>query len=440
MPVLRATERRTLLGCAGFAAGGHRPLPGARRSAVIAAGARGREGSINRSPAQWSLVTAVVGPAVKPWAFGAAAAAAAAAAVAAGTAVGSHVPVTCAQDDFCHELFPEEQRAVALFERCSASVVHINTFAQRYINFFDLAEIPQGTGSGFIWDSQHVVTNYHVLKDADKAVVVLADGTVCEAAPVGIEPDSDLAVLRIKDAERYKLLPLERGRSSSLHVGQKVFAIGNPFGLDQTLTKGIVSGLGRQMRGLTGKKMRGLVQTDAAINPGNSGGPLLDARGRLIGVNTMIASPSGAFAGVGFAIPVDMVVRVVQQLVKRGHAEHAYLGVYLAHERFQDKGALVIGVEPGSPAAQAGLKPMVLARNGLLLGDEIIAIDGQKVSSAEQLLDAVEEHAINEEVKLTYRRHSQASESDSLNTVTVRLGERPQRRTVEEPAVWQRQF
>jgi len=199
------------------------------------------------------------------------------------------------------------------------------------------------------------------------------------------------------------------------------------IGLDQTLTSGIVSGLGREMRGVTGRIIRGLVQTDAAINPGNSGGPLLDARGRLIGVNTMITSPSGAFAGVGFAIPVDTVVRIVQQLVKHGRAKHAYLGVFLAPDRVVRDGVLILSIEPDSPAEKAGLRPSYRTRHGrLVLGDEILAVDGKQVSSAESLLDAVDERSIGDDVEVLYRRHSEAgSDSGRPLRTTVRLVERP---------------
>jgi len=329
-------------------------------------------------------------------------------------------------------------------------VVHINTFVKeqgivRGMRGFhlDMQEIQQGTGSGFLWDSQHVVTNYHVIKDADRATVVLSDHTSIEASLVGAEPDCDLAVLKVvspKATSQPELKPLSRGMSGNLHVGQKVFAIGNPFGLDQTLTSGIVSGLGREMRGVTGRLMRGLVQTDAAINPGNSGGPLLDAKGRLIGVNTMIASPSGAFAGVGFAIPVDTVVRIVSQIMKYGKAKHPYLGVFLAPDHVTQKlssqlkrqgqkgleGVLVLNVEPGSPADQAGLRPSYQTQRGVQLGDEILAINGKKVSAAEDLMAAVEEKDIGAFVEVTIQRHSSSS-SPQVSRTTVKLSERPDR-------------
>lgn len=350
-------------------------------------------------------------------------------------------------DDLSHKLYADEQRTVSLFERCSASVVHINTSIEKRVlvpgqggYHLNLQEIPQGQGSGFLWDSQHVVTNYHVIKDAEKAVIVLADNTHCEATLVGAEPDCDLAVLKVgssRSSPRQSLQPLERGRSGNLHVGQRVYAIGNPFGLDQTLTSGIVSGLGREVRGVNGNTIRGVIQTDAAINPGNSGGPLLDARGRLIGVNTMIASPSGAFSGVGFAIPVDTVVRVVQQLVQYGRMRHAYLGVYCAPDHVAKRisnelrdggltGVLVLNIEPESPADKAGLRPTSRMRDGIRLGDEIIEVNGKKVSSAEELTETVNSYNIGDEVELLCGRRG---EQDSMKTfrTKVKLTERPRR-------------
>eukprot|EP00450_Noctiluca_scintillans_P007268 CAMPEP_0194491042 /NCGR_PEP_ID=MMETSP0253-20130528/10053_1 /TAXON_ID=2966 /ORGANISM="Noctiluca scintillans" /LENGTH=381 /DNA_ID=CAMNT_0039331729 /DNA_START=148 /DNA_END=1294 /DNA_ORIENTATION=- len=346
-----------------------------------------------------------------------------------------------ASDDRSHDLSAEEQRTVALFERSSASVVHITTFVEqpglvRQGRSFrmDLHEIPQGSGSGFVWDGNHIVTNYHVIKDASRANIIFADQSTFEARLVGSEPDSDIAVLRV-DGGKAQLKPLARGSSEQLVVGQRVLAIGNPFGLDQTLTAGIVSGLGREMQGSSGRKIRGLIQTDAAINPGNSGGPLLDSRGRLIGVNTMIASPSGAFAGVGFAIPVNTVIRIVTQLIKYGKTKRAYLGLNLVPDHVCRQlsrrveggleGVLVMSVEPGSPADQAEFQAAVETSRGIRLGDEILSVGDHRTDSVEKIQNAVEGHAIGDEVLVSFRRWG---EEGKHHRVKVTLAEREQRR------------
>src|SRR6266704_833569 len=226
-------------------------------------------------------------------------------------------------------LDPDERRTIELFRTASVSVVYITTQAHR-IHFWtrNIFEVPQGTGSGFLWDDRgHVVTNFHVLQGAAAAKITLADQEY-EATFVGGAADHDLAVLRI-DVPRGKLVPIRVGTSADLQVGQKVFAIGNPFGLDHTLTTGIVSALGRTIQSVANTPIDDAIQTDAAINPGNSGGPLLDSSGRLIGVNTAIYSPSGASAGIGFAVPVDTVNRIVPQLVAHGQVIRPQLGVSL---------------------------------------------------------------------------------------------------------------
>jgi len=205
------------------------------------------------------------------------------------------------------DLAEDEKGTISLFKAVSPSVVYITTMAVRQ-EFFSLRalEVPQGAGSGFVWnDNGYIVTNYHVIAEAQGARVTLADRSTWSAQLVGAEPDKDIAVLKI-DAPKHLLPPIPLGTSSDLQVGQKVFAIGNPFGFDQTLTTGVISGLGREIESATHRLIQGVIQTDAAINPGNSGGPLLDSAGRVIGINTAIVSPSGAYAGIGFAVPVDL--------------------------------------------------------------------------------------------------------------------------------------
>jgi len=256
------------------------------------------------------------------------------------------------------DLTAAERSLTELFEEASPSVVYITSVALRRNFFrFNVMEIPRGTGSGFMWDDHgSVVTNFHVIRGADRAEVTLADGTTWEASLVGYAEEKDLAVLHI-DAPGSRLQPLRIGTSSDLKVGQTVLAIGNPFGYDQTLTTGIVSALGREIESPDGVPIRNVIQTDAAINPGNSGGPLLDSAGRLIGVNTAIVSPSGGYAGVGFAIPVDTVNWVVPQLINHGKVLRPTLGVELASDhvvrRSGIEGAVVIGVVDGTGAARA---------------------------------------------------------------------------------------
>ena len=219
------------------------------------------------------------------------------------------------------DLAADEQTTIELFESVSPSVVYITSITvQRSLFNFRAMEVPKGTGSGFLWDDQGtVVTNYHVIEGAQRAHVTLYDQTTWPAELVGVEMDKDLAVLRIK-APKESLTAIPVGTSADLQVGQKVFAIGNPFGLDHTLTMGIISALGREIQAVNGRTIQGVIQTDAAINPGNSGGPLLDSAGRLVGINTAIYSPSGAYAGIGFAVPVDLVNRIVPQIIRYGKA------------------------------------------------------------------------------------------------------------------------
>ena len=238
--------------------------------------------------------------------------------------------------------------------------------------------------------------------------MTLADHSTWKARVVGAYPDKDLAVLHI-DAPRSQLPPIQVGTSQDLQVGQKAFAIGNPFGLDRSLTTGVISAVGREIESVTRQSMKDMIQTDAAINPGNSGGPLLDSAGRLIGVNTAIYSPSGAYAGIGFAIPVDVVNRVVPQIIRHGQFKRPGLGVQVAPDQVAKqlglKGALVMEVVPDGPAAKAGLKGTRRDDQGRLqLGDLIVAVDGQKVESVNQLLDHLERREPGTTVELTVAR------------------------------------
>jgi len=308
-------------------------------------------------------------------------------------------------------LAAEEVANIELFKRVSPSVVHITTLElQRELFSRNTQEVPSGTGSGFIWDDAgHVVTNFHVIRGANAARVTLADQSTYPAKLVGAFPDGDLAVLRI-DAPKDKLPPIPIGTSHDLQVGQRVYAIGNPFGLDQTLTTGIVSALNREIESFNDRVIRGVIQTDAAINPGNSGGPLLDSAGRLIGVNSQIASPSGANAGIGFAIPVDDVNRVVPRLIRDGRIVRPALGISALPDNVREalklpKGVAIVAVSPGGPAARAGMQPFRRDDDGgIVQGDVITAVDSAPVASLDDLLTQLERHQPGDRVTLTLSR------------------------------------
>jgi S1-C subfamily serine protease len=288
---------------------------------------------------------------------------------------------------------------------------------------FDVMQIPSGTGSGFVWDEQgRIVTNYHVIQGANAATITLHDQSTWKARLAGAFPDRDLAVLQI-DAPRGKLKPIPIGTSRDLVVGQRVYAIGNPFGLDQTLTTGIISALNREIESVTQRKIRGAIQTDAAINPGNSGGPLLDSAGRLIGVNTSIYSPSGASAGVGFAIPVDEINRIVPRLIRDGKFERPVLGAQYAPAQLLPalglkKGVIVLDVARGGPAEIAGLKPYYRNSFGkIVFGDVIVAIDGRATDNTDDLLEVLEAHQPGDTVVLTVLR----GKKQATERLTVKL-------------------
>jgi S1-C subfamily serine protease len=311
------------------------------------------------------------------------------------------------------DLAGDEKATIELFEQTSPSVVYVTNLALRRDAFgLNVFEIPRGTGSGFLWDDRgHVVTNFHVIQGGQAAEVMLADQSRWSAQAVGAEPEKDLAVLRI-DAPRDRLRAIALGTSGDLKVGQKVFAIGNPFGLDQTLTTGVISALGRQIQSVTGRPIQGMIQTDAAINPGNSGGPLLDSAGRLIGVNTAIFSPNaGGFIGIGFAVPVDTVNQIVPQLISHGRVVRPGLGVVLVSDeqarRLGIEGVLVMDVRPGSGAQRAGVRPTRRDEAGrIVLGDVIVSVDGQPVTNAEDLRTALEKRQVGQSAKVTVQRGS----------------------------------
>ena len=304
-----------------------------------------------------------------------------------------------------------ELSTIQLFEKAAPGVCFITTTNIRE-NFWtrDISEIKSGTGSGFIWDKMgHIVTNYHVIEGADKATVTLADQSNWPAELIGVAPEKDLAVLKIK-APISVLYAIPVGISENLRVGQSVFAIGNPFGLDQTLTTGVVSALGREIQSRAGVPIRDAIQTDAAINPGNSGGPLLDSGGKLIGVNTAIYSPSGASAGIGFSIPVDAVRWVVPELIRYGKIQRPTIGVELASNnivaRYGLQGPLVLNVPDGSNAEKSGLQPTRRNRYGeITLGDILVGIDDEPIKNNGDLYLFLEKHKVGDVVELELLRN-----------------------------------
>ncbi|MET0003916.1 MAG: trypsin-like peptidase domain-containing protein [Candidatus Thiodiazotropha sp.] len=318
------------------------------------------------------------------------------------------------------DLASDEQATVEIFQQASPSVVYITTL-QRVRNPWtrDIFSVPQGTGSGFIWDDLgHLVTNHHVIAETAQANVRLNDGRSYQAVLVGSSPDHDLAVLRIRvPFDRPPPVPV--GSSSDLKVGQKVFAIGNPFGLDYTLTTGVVSALDRSLpESRSGVAVDHLIQTDAAINPGNSGGPLLDSAGRLIGINTAIYSPSGAYAGIGFAVPVDTVNRVVPELIAKGRYVRPSLGISVDEDinrtilsKLDLEGVLVLQVTAGTAAETAGLRSTFIDPNGdLVLGDVIQAIGGRSVTTVNELLGRLDDFHLGDQTTISIWRNGEELE------------------------------
>jgi len=322
-------------------------------------------------------------------------------------------------------LTDEEAVNVFVYERNNRGVVNITTRTVRNDGLFMLERDSEGAGSGAIIDRQgHILTNYHVIEDARQVKVTLYSGKTYVATLVGADPVNDTAVIRI-DAPLDSLFPIEIGDSADLRVGMKVFAIGNPFGLERTMTTGIISSLNRSLQVTRDRSIKSIIQVDAAVNPGNSGGPLLDSHGRLIGVNTAIASRTGQSAGVGFAIPASLIARVVPQLIRHGRVIRPDTGILRVYEL--DKGLLITHLAPGGPAERAGLRgprvtrerrgPVVIERTDRSAADLIIAVDGQPVSSVDDFLGYVESKAPGDSVSLVVLR------GDSNVEVNLRLGE-----------------
>ncbi len=335
---------------------------------------------------------------------------------------------------FCYPMTEDEKNNIELYRRLSPGVVNITSTVLERDFFFNI--IPrQGVGSGSIIDKKgHILTNNHVIEDASKLEVTLSDGSKWSAKLVGTDPDSDLAVLKI-DAPANKLVVIPFGNSKSLQVGQKVLAIGNPFGLGQTLTTGIVSSVGRTLRSPTGVLVEDVIQTDAPINPGNSGGPLIDSSGKLIGINTAIFSPTGASVGIGFAIPVDTAKVIIKELIEKGYYAYPWIGATIATMSkyfasvfgLPEEGAVIVSVVPGGPAQKAGLKGgnrRLQVGNHILIvgGDIILKFDSKKITDADQLIRLIRRHRPGDRVQLIVMDWN-----GHKRKVTIVLGERPRR-------------
>jgi S1-C subfamily serine protease len=336
---------------------------------------------------------------------------------------------------FSAALTEEERNNIAVYEKVADGVVNVTSTAIQ-MDFFFNAFPTQGSGSGSIIDTKgHILTNHHVVADAQKLEVTLADGSKWPAKLVGSDPDSDLAVIKI-DAPKEKLKVVPMGDSKNLRIGQKVLAIGNPFGLQRTLTTGIVSSLGRTIRSDVGTLIEDVIQTDAAINPGNSGGPLLNSDGEIVGINSAIISPSGGSVGIGFAIPVNTARRVVPELISKGYVTYPYIGATiqsLIPEMAKylklkiERGAMISEVVKGGPADKAGLKggnQKVQVGNMIVLmgGDIVVKADQKEVKTNDELIHYIREKKPGDTILLKVFR------KDSLIDVKVTLGERPRKR------------
>lgn len=324
------------------------------------------------------------------------------------------------------ELSGQERATIQLARQAFQSVVHVTAIDAATGKKQDSANGGSGSGSGFIWDSQgYIVTNYHVVAAASEFKITLHDKSEYRAVLVGSEPDKDIAVLKITDAAATRFQAALIGRSNDLQVGQNVFAIGNPYGLENSLSNGIIAGLRREISSLTGARIVNVIQTSAAVNPGNSGGPLLDSAGRVIGMNTAVpAGPSGEFSGytgIGFAIPIDMVNSIVPTLVRYGAVETGWLGIRWLdddHEIFNTlrlpsnrKGVLFDLVVPGSAAAEAGLRPTKYGAGlELQLGDMLVGINDQKISETADVIRALEGRKPGDRITLTVIRDGQPIE------------------------------
>jgi S1-C subfamily serine protease len=307
-----------------------------------------------------------------------------------------------------------EQNTIDVVERWATRVVNVGNVQVQRDFFFDASEVPAGVGTGFIWDNLgHVVTNFHVVDGAAKLQVTLRNGKIVPGQLVGAEPRKDIAVVKVALPKDFNLGPIALANSSELRVGQKAIAIGSPFGLDHSVTEGIVSALGRAMPGYANVTIRDMVQTDAPINPGNSGGPLLDSRGSLMGMNTAIFSKSGSSAGIGFAVPSNTIARIVNQIIKFGRVRQPGLGISTLSDgvaaRLGIEGVIIMDVVDGGPADKAGMRGTARTANGeLILGDVITKIGDTRIRSFDDLYNTLDEQKIGDIVEVTFRRGGKA--------------------------------
>ncbi len=308
-------------------------------------------------------------------------------------------------------LLPDEENTIKVFKEASASVVYVTNVAITQSPYMDEQAIPQGTGSGFVWDGLgHIVTNFHVVQGGNAFLVTLGDQTQLEARLVGSDPTKDIAVLKV-EKNHEKLQPVRPSKLEALQVGQKTIAIGNPFGLDHTLTTGVISALGREVQGVSGITIRDMIQTDAAINPGNSGGPLLDSDGKLIGMNTMIYSRSGGSAGIGFAVPVSFIARIVPELIKHGKVVRPGMGISIlsAGQKYyligDEPGVVINEVTAGGPASKAGLRGLRrLAGGRVTTGDIITGVDAFSIRDFDDLYNAFDRFKAGDTVSVKIKR------------------------------------
>lgn len=316
-------------------------------------------------------------------------------------------------------LLPAERNFIDIFQRVSPNVVHISSIQLRG-NMFSMGvvEVPAGSGTGFIWDNQgHIVTNFHVVQRSNKLFVSFKDGSEAEAKVIGVEPRKDVAVLKVNLPKNSPRESLQIADSAKIFVGQQAVAIGSPFGLDQTMTTGIVSALGRSIPGAGSVTIRDMIQTDASINPGNSGGPLLDSRGHLIGMNTAIYSGSGSSAGIGFAVPSNTIQRMVSQIIKFGRVVQPGIGISVIPDHIAQRAGLPAGVAlmevlPGGPADQAGLRGTTRNRRGdIVWGDRIVSIEKEKIGSYDDLYNVLSEYEVGRFVTIAFVRDGKQSET-----------------------------